>query len=783
MSDLMKGSNSGREQNGLGKFEYVPSYTLSPDENTAGGGMDPRKLVMLAFRHKWLIVLFLLLGGAGSWFYSDTLTPIYQSSGTMIISAGSSGEDELSRIISQTTGVGTSSTIANELQVLRSRDFAKSVAQKLIEEDPGDINEFPVLWNRDEDDIISRASEETVTSRVRRGLSIVRPERDSEIVEISFQSPSRTEAQYMPNVAMEIYVERSTMQNRRAAESTAQFLQREKEELKLRLDQSERRLEEYMNRTGIVQVNQQASGIVTQQANVEMEIQQVSLELQTISEAINNHEQQMERLKPGLSEQFSDAIGPRIRNAQEQLARYEGERTLILTRNPGVRNREQTPPRLKFLDEEIERVKEEIRTLSSQLFSEEDEYMGLDTEERAQMVATIQTRLTELRIQQNQYQSRLEALEERKREIDRSFDNLPEGMIELARLQRDVQINENLYLSVSGQFAEMSVLQQSQFGFGRIVDTALRPGSPVSPNRKILLLLGVMLGGVLAAGFIAIKEFSDSSINNMDMVRASHLPLLTAVPVLDKVPKRKRKSFKVSSGLIPDEMVLLRDRANLASEAIRRLKNNLTYQHGEMPPKTIAVTSAEKGDGKSTIVSNLAAAYAEEGYKTLVVDTDFRRPRLHTYFGYENTNGITDYMRGDVLLRELIKDTDVPKLKLITSGSRTDRPESIVSSKEFRQFMSKMEDVFDVIIVDTPPFGIISDSAALLKAAEATILVTKYRKTNRAVFQKTVEELERIKASVTGIVINSFDHRKETSGDYGTGYYKAMYSSYESYAS
>ena len=782
MSDLIKGNSKGQENNGLNKFEYVPTYSLSANEQSGSGGLDPKKILSILGRYKWLVVLFLILGGTGAWYYADTITPIYESTGTMIISAGSSGDDELSRIISQTTGVGTSSTLANEMQVLRSREFARQIAVSLIEEDPGSIDEFPVLWSEDEEGNVSRSSEAAVTNRIRSGLNFQRPERDSEVIQVKFQSPSPRESALVSNRAMEVYVDRSTLQNRMAAESTAEFLDREREEIKQKLDRSEQRLREYMDRTGIVRMDEQASGMVTQQTAVEMEIQQVSLELQSTNQAIQNHEQQMERLKPGLAEQFSEAIGPRIRNSQEQLARYEGERTLILTRNPGVRDREQTPPRLKYLDEEIERVKEEIRGLSSQLFSEEEEYMGLDSEERAQMVATIQTRLTELRIQQSQYQTRVETLRQRKQEIEQSFDALPQGMMELARLQRDVAINEELYVNVSRQYADMSVLKQSQFGFGRIIDTALVPGTPVSPNIKILLLLGIMLGGVFAAGIIFIKEFSDNSVNNMDMLKRSNLQLLTAVPVLDRVSKRKRKSFQNGKGHIPDELVLMHDRSNLASEAIRRLKNNLTYQHGELPPKTIAITSAEKGDGKSTIVSNLAAAYAEEGYKTLVVDTDFRRPKLHTYFGYENENGLIDYLTGKIAIRELIKDTDLSKLKLITSGSRTEKPETIVSSKEFKNFMEKMGEVFDVIILDTPPYGIISDSTALLKSAEATILVTKYRKTNRGVFLKTIDELERINANISGVVVNGFDHRKESTGDYGSGYYKAMYESYESYA-
>ncbi len=782
MSDLIHNNNKGQDKNGMNKFEYIPTYSLAGEESKTEKAFDPKRIIALLLRYKWLVALFVITGGVTAWFYAGTLTPIYQSNGTMIISAGGSGDDELSRIISQTTGFGRSSTLANELQVLQSRGFSNEIAQRLMNQDEIDISDFPILWNVDEDGVETRASEGAVTSRVRQNLTSIRPERDSEVIRISFQSSSPLEAAHITNLAMEVYVDRSTSQNRRAAESTAEFLENEKDDLRRKLDISEQRLKNYMDNTGIVRVDEQASGMVTQQMNVEMELHQLNIQLQSIEEAISNHELQIDRIKPGLTEQFSEAVGPRIRNSQEQLARYEGERTLILTRNPGVREREQTPPRLKYLDEEIERVKDEIRELSNKLFTEDDEYMGMDSQERAQMVAAIQAQLTDLRIEKNMNVSRINALEERKRELDRNFDALPQGMIELARLQRDVMINEELFLAVSRQYAEMSVLKQSQYGFGRIIDTGLVSGTPVSPNKILILIFGIMLGSIAASCMIIFKEFTDNSINSLDQLKLLNMPLLTAVPVIDKVPKRKRKKFSNGEGTVPDGLVLYRERSSIASESVRRLKTNLTYQYGDNPPKTIDVTSAEKGDGKSMIVSNLGIAFAEDGYKTVIIDTDFRRPNLHNYFGMDRKNGLIDYLNGSIALRELVRDTDYSKLKIITSGSNTHQPESIANSKDFRKFLEKMEEVFDVVIFDTPPFGIISDSAALLKIADANIMVSKYRKTNRAVFLKTLEELERINANVNGIVLNGFDYKKEAGSIYGSGYYKAMYSSYESYS-
>jgi capsular exopolysaccharide synthesis family protein len=782
MSEMIPKNGDGLEKKTGSRFEYVPSYNVTE----RGGGarheiLDAKKVLSLLLRHKWLVLIFVVLGGTAAWFYADTIDPTYESSGAILISSGASQDDELSRIISQTTGIGTRSTIANEIQVLQSREFARLVALRLMEEEPGDEEAFPVLWTLDEDENIVRASEASVTNRIRRGLSVIRPERESDVLNLYFRSTSPSEAAYIVNTAMDIYVESSTLQNRQAAESTAEFLESEKEEIKRKLDLSEQRLRDYMDNTGIVQVSQQATGIVNQRTEVEVELQRVGLELNTIREAITNHERQLERIRPGLSEEFSEAIGPRIRNSQEQLALYENERTLIIQRNPGVLERAQTPPRLQYLNNQIDRLKNDIRQLSSQLFTEDDEFMGMDTAERAQMLATIQTRLVELRIEQNQYQSRKSALEERRLEIERSFGSLPDEMVELARLQRDVTINEELFLNVSRKYADMSVLKQSQFGFGRIIDTALIPNQPVSPNRNLILAIGMMLGGIFIVGIaIAIESF-DNSINNIDLLKDFHLPLLSAVPVISRVPKRKKQTFEVSKKVIPDELVLLRDRNNLVSESVRRLKNNLVYQFGHLPPKKIAITSPEKGDGKSTIASNLAVAFAEDGYKTLVVDTDFRRSNLHTYFGIENDIGLSDYLMGKSPIINIFKNTDLINLKVISTGKAAINPEHVVNSKEFNKFMGKMDELFDVILFDTPPYGIISDSTSLLKFADATVLVTRYRKTNRGVFLNTIEELERIGANVCGIVLNEFDHKKENGHRYGPGYYESMYRSYEAY--
>lgn len=776
-------SKSIQKRNSGDPDPYKNLHTQPRGEYESGGvagALDPKTIVLTIWRYKCIVLLFLLIGGGGAWYYAGTLDRVYQTRGTMLISAGDrGGNNELSRLMTQATGVGVNTSLANELQILGSMTFARQVAEKFLEKHQGEPDEFPILWRYTEVAGYLPANEGTVAGRIRNDMEFQLVNRDAEVIEIRFKSTSPQEAAAVINIAMDTYVEASTVQNRRTAEETSKFLAKERETLRQALDESEEKLKSFMDLTGIVRVDQQSSTVVNRRNQIEAEMEELELDLEGVKLAISNQEREMERIKPGLLDDFSNAVAPRIRSFQDQLGEYERERYLILSRNPGVRDREVTPPRLAYLDKQIEDLKDQIAELSQEIFSEEDEYMGMETAERTQMVTQIQGRLIELRMQKQQLESRVAVVQQRKEEIDRNFQQLPNEMLELVRLQREVEMNEQLYLNVSEHYADMTTWKETQHGFGRVIDQASIPGGPVSPRVPVILVMGILFGGMAAAAVITLREFFDNSINNMSQVKATDLPMLATVPSLNKRLSVKNGS---KSSSVSVEMVVLRERASIMSESIRRLKNNIIYQNSNEPPKTIAITSAEKGDGKSTVVCNLAAAFAEEGFKTLLIDTDFRRPKVHSYFGLNNKAGVTNYLNKEAQLQQIIQPTDLHHLKVITTGSRLDRPELISSSDGFMKFLDKMEEVFDVIVMDTPPYGIISDSTALLKRVESTIVVAKYRKTSKAVFMHTIEELERIKANVSGFVLNEFDPRKDTSGYYGSAYYKSVYQGYEEYA-
>ena len=788
------GNGNGYRNSSSSNGSKSPFIFETSERNLKQGNddeIDLKKLLFSVWRNKWVLTAFLAAGLLGAYIYVTTVTPVYQSEGTIMITSTDnsiSKDSDLSKIIAQSYGVGLGSNLSNELEILQSRMLATEMAEKIRAEKTDAAGWFPLLWVEDEDDEslfgadTVRAEVPQIAEKIRDNISFAQNKREADLVTVSYQSPSPEEAAYVVNVALETYSELSTSQNRMAAESAVTFLDEEQQELEKKLKETEQELRAFMNRSGIVQVDAQATRMIDQLATIESELQKTKVNLQVLESGITNHRQRIDAIRPGLSRQFSDAITPKISSYQQKLAELETERMLLISNNPGILERDVVPPRLQQIEKEIDLLRNEIISLTERLFTEDDRYLGFltQTDNQSSEISDLYVKVIEMEAQKSQEEARRLILLEERKKIGAQFESLPNNMIDLARLQRDVKINEELFLTVSKQNAEMSLLRQTQFGIGRIIDTGYVPDIPVSPKVILVFLIGFLLGGIGGVLFVLGYENLGNKIKSIEQLKSRKQPLLSSVPVLSSM-KEKSRLFRVSSGTVPELLFTKTHGTSLEAESIRRLKNNIIYMNPDVRPKSLVITSPEKGDGKTTIASNLAVVYAEAGYKTIVIDTDFRRPKLHRYFGYHRSPGLSDFLFGDLRVSEMLRSTDIPNLNVVTAGKETPHPEALTESQAFRKLLAGLESKADMIIFDTSPFGIISDATALLNMADATLVVAKFKKTNTAALDQTLEILNRIHANVIGTVLNGFDHKKESGYYYNSGYYKSVYENYTSY--
>jgi capsular exopolysaccharide synthesis family protein len=203
------------------------------------------------------------------------------------------------------------------------------------------------------------------------------------------------------------------------------------------------------------------------------------------------------------------------------------------------------------------------------------------------------------------------------------------------------------------------------------------------------------------------------------------------------------------------------------SEAYRTLRTNIQYSKIDRHIKTVLVTSSGMGEGKSTSVANLAITFAQTGAKTLLVDTDLRRPVLHGIFSYPRNEGLTNVLLGRLTLEEVLKPTKIDNLFLITSGMLPPNPSELLSSQVMEKFIAEISTKFDVALFDTPPVIAVTDAAVLATKLDGCILVVRSGKTNREALFRSKVLLENVKANVFGILVNGVNVERI----YGSYYY------------
>ena len=393
-----------------------------------------------------------------------------------------------------------------------------------------------------------------------------------------------------------------------------------------------------------------------------------------------------------------------------------------------------------------------------------------------QKIAEISSKLVELRVESAQIDTKKEVLNNYYEQLDQEFQNLPDHIIQLSRLKRDVKINDQLFMLVSNQYAEMSLWEKTQFGMGRPLDYARPPQSPVSPKKKLIVLIGLIIGGILSSTTVVVLELFNDKVTSTDDLKELNLPVLGTIPdfsIMDGLDPSGRQFMDEKS--VSNQLITFLDHISPLSEAYRRLRINVVYANPDKQYKVIMVTSANKGEGKSTVAANLAVTFSEAEKSVLIIDLDLRRPTQHKIFGENREPGLTDSLFETVSLSSIIRSTVAPNVDVLTVGKKTPEPATVLDSKRLKQLIDKLKDRYDHIILDTAPYGIISDSASLLRLVDGLVVVSRFNSTTKRELQFTIDGLNHLNADILGLVLNAFNPEKST--DYYTNYayYKRTY--------
>ncbi len=359
-------------------------------------------------------------------------------------------------------------------------------------------------------------------------------------------------------------------------------------------------------------------------------------------------------------------------------------------------------------------------------------------------------------------------------------NKLNESAIEYSILKRDLDSNRTLYEGLLEKLKEAGVTAVLRSNNFRIIDAARVPTSPSEPNIPRNLLFALVLGVISGVGLAFLLENMDNTVRTPEQATAlSLLPALGMIPLGSKSgnhgPAGKRLALTTSKEVV-ELVTQVRPQSQMA-ESYRALRTSLLLSNLGAPPKVIMVTSARPQEGKTTTSINTAIVLAQKGVRVLLMDADLRRPSVHKTMGMGPRSGLSNVLTGSATLQQTITtSTILPNLFIMPAGTPPPNPAELLASSNMRDLIVELREMYDHIVIDTPPTLSVTDAVVLSPRADATILVIRSGQTTKQALRRARDILMQVNAHVAGVLLNAVDL---TSPDYYYYYeYQGKYGQY-----
>jgi tyrosine-protein kinase len=323
--------------------------------------------------------------------------------------------------------------------------------------------------------------------------------------------------------------------------------------------------------------------------------------------------------------------------------------------------------------------------------------------------------------------------------------------------------------AVSQEFADQVTSLETPVSGGpspvklTVVKQADLPLAPITPRTKVNLALGLLLGLAAGVGLAVLRESLDTTVK-----RVEDLASITGAGALGMIA--------FDSGAAKQPLITAIDPSSQRSESFRTLRTNLQFVDIDHPPRTVVITSAVAGEGKTTTACNLAITLAQAGIRVALIESDLRRPKVADYLGIEGSVGLTSVLIGRATLDDALQSWGRSGLAVLASGPIPPNPSELLGSGHMVALLRQLQQRFDVIIIDAPPLLPVTDAAVLSRICDGAVVVVRYGKTKREQLERTAKALSTVDARILGTVMNMAPTKGPDAYAYGYGYgysYKA----------
>ncbi len=284
----------------------------------------------------------------------------------------------------------------------------------------------------------------------------------------------------------------------------------------------------------------------------------------------------------------------------------------------------------------------------------------------------------------------------------------------------------------------------------RVQDLAQPPEQPIRPKRMLSLLLGLLMGGLTGLGVAVGQEMLDTSLKTPEEVEAGgKMILLGYVPRIEGLQGSSGAEFEKHCQFIDAESF------SPAVEAYRSIRTALMYAAPVVKGNAILFTSPGPEEGKTTTVCNLSVAIARSGEKTLLVDADLRKGRVHEVFGLPQGPGLSEFLTGQAVFEEIVRKTEIPNLSIVTCGVYPPFPAELVGSSQMQVFLDKSTGKYDRVLVDSPPTLAVTDPVVLAATIKVVVAIAQSGKTPRQALYRLAKTCTDVRAKLLGVILNN----------------------------
>ncbi|MCU4582025.1 polysaccharide biosynthesis tyrosine autokinase [Acinetobacter gyllenbergii] len=437
---------------------------------------------------------------------------------------------------------------------------------------------------------------------------------------------------------------------------------------------------------------------------------------------------------------------------------------------------------LKFLDEQLPELKKQLDDAERVFNKFRQQYNTVDVTKESELYLTqsitLETKKIELQQQQadlaakytaqhpamREINAQIAALNKQIAELNNTLKQLPDVQRQYLQLYREVEVKTQLYTALLNSYQQLRIAKAGEIGNVRIVDTAIQPVEPIKPKKLLVLILAIFAGGFIGTLIALLRNMLRTGVKDSTQIESEFdLPVYATVP-RSPVQETRINILKKKKSI---PILAVKHSDDIAVESLRSIRTAIHFALASAKNNIIMIAGPSPEVGKSFISTNLATIFAQSNKKVLLIDADMRRGYMHKYFNIDVKPGLSEYLSHLADLNQVIHQTDVVGLNVITRGKNPTNPSEMLGSEQFKDLLEQLSQQYDHIIIDTPPVLAVTDGIIISQYAGVNLLVARYAKSQMKELELSLSRFEQANVKVNGFILNDI---QRSSAGYGYGY-------------